>query len=109
MWSVSLWKQCCINCGYWAKVIIDRKGLLGLLRQSLTTEQEPKAIVDSTVVRVGLDSIVFRNGSTYTHRSSTLVVCTQHERLIVMKDSSLVIVRKEQERHHFHFQLVLRL
>ena len=55
----------------------DRKVLIGLLRQSLTTEQEPKAIVDSTVVWVVFDSRGFWNGSTYTHRSSTLVVCTQ--------------------------------
>ena len=32
----------------------DRKVLIGLLIQSLTTEQEPKAIVDSTVVWVVL-------------------------------------------------------
>ena len=34
----------------------DRKVLIGLLRQSLTTEQEPKAIVDSTVVWIVDDS-----------------------------------------------------
>ena len=32
----------------------DRKVLIGLLIQSLTTEQEPKAIVDNTVVWIVL-------------------------------------------------------
>ena len=53
MTPLRLCKQCCIMPEICYKRF-DRKVLIGLLIQSLTTEQEPKAIVDSTVVWVVL-------------------------------------------------------